>query len=191
MEQEKYTQRVLNTLQSAQQNAALRYHQEITSLHVLMALAQEPEGLLGTIFQEAGVDNRMLQTSVEEHLKKIPSVKGQDRLTMSIELGRVMAKAEQLAGKMGDSYISTEHLLLAICEDGGDEAREICKSFGLTSGKVKDSIKKNRKQNVNSSNPEESYQALEKYGPIKGSYLGIRRILRCHPWNPGGYDPLK
>lgn len=164
MEQEKYTQRVLNTLQSAQQNAALRYHQEITSLHVLMALAQEPEGLLGTIFQEAGVDNRMLQTSVEEHLKKIPSVKGQDRLTMSIELGRVMAKAEQLAGKMGDSYISTEHLLLAICEDGGDEAREICKSFGLTSGKVKDSIKKNRKQNVNSSNPEESYQALEKYG---------------------------
>ena len=164
MEQEKYTQRVLNTLQSAQQNAALRYHQEITSLHVLMALAQEPEGLLGTIFQDAGVDNRMLQTSVEEHLKKIPSVKGQDRLTMSIELGRVMAKAEQLAGKMGDSYISTEHLLLAICEDGGDEAREICKSFGLTSGKVKDSIKKNRKQNVNSSNPEESYQALEKYG---------------------------
>ena len=164
MEQEKYTQRVLNTLQSAQQNAALRYHQEITSLHVLMALAQEPEGLLGTIFQEAGVDSRMLQASVEEHLKKIPSVKGQDRLTMSIELGRVMAKAEQLAGKMGDSYISTEHLLLAICEDGGDEAREICKSFGLTSGKVKDSIKKNRKQNVNSSNPEESYQALEKYG---------------------------
>ncbi|WP_407398623.1 ATP-dependent chaperone ClpB [Anaerovibrio sp.] len=164
MEQEKYTQRVLNTLQSAQQNAALRYHQEITSLHVLMALAQEPEGLLGTIFQEAGVDTRMLQTSVEERLKKIPSVKGQDRLTMSIELGRVMAKAEQLAGKMGDSYISTEHLLLAICEDGGDEAREICKSFGLTSGKVKDSIKKNRKQNVNSSNPEESYQALEKYG---------------------------
>ena len=164
MEQEKYTQRVLNTLQSAQQNAALRYHQEITSLHVLMALAQEPEGLLGTIFQEAGVDTRMLQTSVEEQLKKIPSVKGQDRLTMSIELGRVMAKAEQLAGKMGDSYISTEHLLLAICEDGGDEAREICKSFGLTSGKVKDSIKKNRKQNVNSTNPEESYQALEKYG---------------------------
>ncbi|KHM51286.1 protein disaggregation chaperone [Anaerovibrio lipolyticus] len=164
MEQEKYTQRVLNTLQSAQQNAALRYHQEITSLHVLMALAQEPEGLLGTIFQEAGVDTRMLQNSVEEQLKKIPSVKGQDRLTMSIELGRVMAKAEQLAGKMGDSYISTEHLLLAICEDGGDEAREICKSFGLTSGKVKDSIKKNRKQNVNSTNPEESYQALEKYG---------------------------
>ena len=100
MEQEKYTQRVLNTLQSAQQNAALRYHQEITSLHVLMALAQEPEGLLGTIFQEAGVDSRMLQASVEEHLKKIPSVKGQDRLTMSIELGRVMAKAEQLAGKL-------------------------------------------------------------------------------------------
>ncbi|ORT99462.1 ClpB protein [Anaerovibrio sp. JC8] len=164
MEQEKYTQRVLNTLQSAQQNAALRYHQEISSLHVLMALAQEPEGLLETIFQEAQVDTRMLKASVEEKLRKIPSVKGQDRLTMSVELGRVMAKSEQLAEKMGDSYISTEHLLLAICEDGGDEAKEVCKSFGLTTGKISDSIKKNRKQNVNSSNPEESYQALAKYG---------------------------
>ena len=51
MEQEKYTQRVLNTLQRAQQNAALHYHQEIGSLHVLLALVQEPEGLLETIFQ--------------------------------------------------------------------------------------------------------------------------------------------
>ncbi|WP_297966457.1 ATP-dependent chaperone ClpB [uncultured Anaerovibrio sp.] len=164
MEQEKYTQRVLNTLQSAQQNAALHYHQEISSLHVLLALAQEPEGLLGTIFQDLNVDIRMLQASVEAALKKIPSVKGQDRLTMSIELGRVMAKSEQLSQQMGDSYISTEHLLLAICEDGGEEARDICKSFGITKSKVEGSIKKNRKQNVNSSNPEDSYQALEKYG---------------------------
>ena len=164
MEQEKYTQRVLNTLQSAQQNAALHYHQEISSLHVLLALAQEPEGLLGTIFQDLNVDIRMLQASVEAALKKIPSVKGQDRLTMSIELGRVMAKSEQLSQQMGDSYISTEHLLLAICEDGGEEARDICKSFGITRSKVEGSIKKNRKQNVNSSNPEDSYQALEKYG---------------------------
>ncbi|MBE6099120.1 MAG: ATP-dependent chaperone ClpB [Anaerovibrio sp.] len=190
MEQEKYTQRVLNTLQRAQQNAALHYHQEIGSLHVLMALAQEPEGLLETIFQELNVDTRMLQASLEAQLKKIPSVKGQDRLTMSIELGRVMAKAEQLSQQMGDSYISTEHLLLAICEDGGDEARDICKSFGITKSKVSDSIKKNRKHNVNSENPEDSYQALEKYGrdltqvarqgkldPVVGRDEEIRRTI--------------
>ena len=101
-------------MQSAQQNAALHYHQEIGSLHVLLALAQEPEGILATIFQEAGVDLGMLQSRLEQQLRKIPSVKGQDRLTMSVELARVLAKAEQLANDMKDEYVSTEHLLLAI-----------------------------------------------------------------------------
>ena len=164
MEQEKYTQRVLNTLQAAQQNAALHYHQEITSLHVLLALAQEPEGLLETIFQEANVDLGMLKERVEQELRKIPSVKGQDRLSMSVELSRVIAKSEQLANSMKDDYISTEHLLLAIVEDGSDEARDICRAFGLTKNGIANSIKKNRKQNVNSTNPEDGYKALEKYG---------------------------
>ena len=164
MEQEKYTQRVLNTLQRAQQNAALHYHQEITSLHVLLALVQEPEGLLETIFQEAGADLGMLQQRLEQQLRKIPSVKGQDRLTMSVELGRVMAKSEQLAKSMNDEYISTEHLLLAIAEDGGEEVRGICRDFGLSKSGIMASIKKNRKQNVNSTNPEDGYKALEKFG---------------------------
>lgn len=164
MEQEKYTQRVLNTLQRAQQNAALHYHQEIGSLHVLLALVQEPEGLLETIFQEAGADLGVLRQRLEQQLKKIPSVKGQDRLTMSVELGRVMAKSEQLAKSMNDEYISTEHLLLAIAEDGGDEARAVCRDFGLKKSGIMASIKKNRKQNVNSSNPEDGYKALEKFG---------------------------
>ena len=164
MEQEKYTQRVLNTLQRAQQNAALHYHQEISSLHVLLALVQEPEGLLETIFQEAGADLAMLQQRLEQQLRKIPSVKGQDRLTMSVELGRVMAKSEQLAKSMHDDYISTEHLLLAIAEDGGDDVRGICRDFGLSKSGIMASIKKNRKQNVNSTNPEDGYKALEKFG---------------------------
>ena len=164
MEQEKYTQRVLNTLQRAQQNAALHYHQEISSLHVLLALVQEPEGLLETIFQEAGADLAMLQQRLEQQLKKIPSVKGQDRLTMSVELGRVMAKSEQLAKNMHDDYISTEHLLLAIAEDGSEEVRSICRDFGLSKSGILTSIKKNRKQNVNSANPEAGYKALEKFG---------------------------
>ena len=119
-----YTQRVMNTLQRAQQNAALRYHQEIGSLHVLLALAQEPEGLLATIFEEAKTDTNLLANRLEQELRKIPSVKGQDRLSMSIELGRVMGKAELLAKSMKDDYISTEHLLLAIVQEGGDEVRQ-------------------------------------------------------------------
>ena len=159
-----YTQKVLNILQSAQQMAAMRYHQEITSLHVLHSMADNPEGLLATIFEEAGVDLAMLAARTDQQLRRIPSVKGTDRLSMSVELGRVMGKAEQLAKSMGDDFISTEHLLLAMAQEGSREIQQICADFGLTSDKIMASIKKNRTQNVTSDNPEDGYKSLEKYG---------------------------
>ena len=159
-----YTQKVLNILQSAQQMAAMRYHQEITSLHVLHSMADNPEGLLATIFEEAGVDLAMLAARTDQQLRRIPSVKGTDRLSMSVELGRVMGKAEQLAKSMGDDFISTEHLLLAMAQEGSREVQQICADFGLTSDKIMASIKKNRTQNVTSDNPEDGYKSLEKYG---------------------------
>ena len=65
MGEEKYTAKTLSALQAAQQTAALRYHQEITSLHALLALAKEPEGLLQTIFDDCGVDLGMLRSRLE------------------------------------------------------------------------------------------------------------------------------
>ena len=159
-----YTQKVLNILQTAQQMAAMRYHQEITSLHVLHSMADNPEGLLATIFEEAGVDLAMLAARTDQQLRRIPSVKGTDRLSMSVELGRVMGKAEQLAKSMRDDFISTEHLLLAMAQEGSREVQQICADFGLTSDKIMASIKKNRTQNVTSDNPEDGYKSLEKYG---------------------------
>lgn len=159
-----YTQKVLNILQTAQQMAAMRYHQEITSLHVLHSMADNPEGLLATIFEEAGVDLAMLAARTDQQLRRIPSVKGTDRLSMSVELGRVLGKAEQLAKSMGDDFISTEHLLLAMAQEGSREVQQICADFGLTSDKIMASIKKNRTQNVTSDNPEDGYKSLEKYG---------------------------
>lgn len=159
-----YTQKVLNILQTAQQMAAMRYHQEITSLHVLHSMADNPEGLLATIFEEAGTDLAMLAARTDQQLRRIPSVKGTDRLSMSVELGRVMGKAEQLAKSMGDDFISTEHLLLAMAQEGSREVQQICADFGLISDKIMASIKKNRTQNVTSDNPEDGYKSLEKYG---------------------------
>ncbi|MCR5447311.1 MAG: ATP-dependent chaperone ClpB [Schwartzia sp.] len=164
MGEEKYTQKTLTALQSAQQTAALHYHQEITSAHLLLALAKEPEGLLQTIFDEANTDLPMLKARLEQELSKIPSVKGQDRLTMGIDLSRVLAKAEATASDMKDEFISTEHLLLAIVTDGSEDIQRICKDFGLTKSKIEASIKKNRKQNVTSDHPEDGYKSLEKYG---------------------------
>ena len=161
---ERYTQKTLEALQTAQQTAALHYHQEITSAHLLLALVKEPEGLLQTIFEEAGTDLAMLRARMEQLLRKIPSVKGQDRLTMGVDTARVMAKAEAEAARMKDDFVSTEHLLLGIIADGSDEVKAACREFGLTKGKVESSVKKNRKQNVTSDHPEDGYKSLEKYG---------------------------
>ena len=164
MGEEKYTARTLAALQGAQQIAALRYHQEITSLHALLALAKEPEGLLQTIFDDCGVDLGMLRSRLEQELAKIPSVKGQDRLTMGMDMVRVLAKAQDTAQAMHDDYSSTEHLLLALATDGSEDAQKVCRDFGLTKSAIKTSIQKNRKQNVTTDNPEEGYKSLEKFG---------------------------
>ena len=75
---EKYTAKALEAMQRAQQTAALKYHQEFNSIHVLLALAKEPEGLLKTIFEECKTDLPMLKVRLEKELNKIPSVKGQE-----------------------------------------------------------------------------------------------------------------
>ena len=164
MGQEKYTAKTLAALQSAQQIAAMKYHQEITSAHVLLALAKEPEGLLATIFEECQTDMPMLKARLEQELAKIQSVKGTDRLGMGMDMVRVLAKAQEDAKVMHDDYISTEHLLLALATDGSEDAQRVCRDFGLTKSAIQKSIQKNRKQNVTSDNPEEGYQSLEKFG---------------------------
>jgi len=164
MGQEKYTQKVMEALQSAQQTAALHYHQEITGTHMLLALVKEPEGLLATIFQECQTELPLLKTRLEQLLKKQPGVKGQDRLGMSTGMVRVLGKAEALAEKMKDDYISTEHILLALVEDGDSDTLAVCREFGLNKSKIESIIKTNRKQNVTSDNPESGYKSLEKYG---------------------------
>ena len=164
MGQEKYTAKTMAALQGAQQMAAMRYHQEITSLHVLLALAKEPEGLLNDIFNECQTDVPMLKARLEQELGKIPSVRGTDRLSMGMDMVRVLARAEEFAKSMHDEYLSTEHLLLGLAVDGSSEVQSICKEFKLTKSNIQSAIKKHRKQNVTSENPEEGYKSLEKYG---------------------------
>ena len=164
MGNEKYTQKVIEAFQTAQQIAALHYNQEITSVHVFMGLVKEPEGLLATIFKDCGTDVPMLQARLEQLLKKIPSVQGQSQLTMAVEMARVIGKAQQYAESMHDEYISTEHLLLGIVEESDSDVQTLCREFGLAKDKIMSIIRANRKQNVNSDNPESNYKALEKYG---------------------------
>ena len=164
MGQEKFTAKALESLQEAQQIAAMRYNQEIVSAHLMLALVKEPEGLLATIFEECQTDLSLLKSRLESELKKVPSVKGQDRMSMGTDMVRVMGRANEYAASMHDDYISTEHLLLALVSDGKDEVQRIAREFKLSKSRIQEAIAKHRKQNVNSDNPEDSYQALAKYG---------------------------
>lgn len=168
MAQEKYTQRVMAVLQDAQQMAALRYHQEITSAHLLLALvkeSEETEGLLYTIFKECKADLTLLKARLDQSLNKIPSVRGADGgMRMNTALFRVLALAEKLADEMKDDYISTEHLLLAAASDGDQEVVDLCREFGLVKAKIQSAIKTHRKENVTSDRPEDGFKSLEKYG---------------------------
>ena len=164
MANEKFTTKASQAIQAAQQLAAMKYHQEFSSLHLMLALAKEPEGLLQAIFTDCKVDLPMFKVKLEAELNKIPSVKGQERLAMGVDLARVIGKANEYSRAMQDSFISTEHLLLALVSDGNAEIQAIAKEFKLTPDKIKDSIKKNRRQNVNSENPEEVFQVLDKFG---------------------------
>lgn len=161
---EKYTAKAQQSIQAAQQLAAMKYHQEFNSVHLMLALAKEPEGLLATIFQECQTDLPMLKVKLEAELNKIPQVKGQERLTMGVDLARVVGKAREYAASMRDEFISTEHLLLALVTDGKREIQDIAKEFNLSKSKIDAAIKTHRKQNVTSENPEETYQSLEKFG---------------------------
>ena len=161
---EKYTAKAQQAMQAAQQLAAMRYNQEFNSLHLMLALAKEPEGLLATIFQECQTDLPMFKVNLEAELNKIPKVQGQERLSMGVDLARVIGKAREYAASMKDEYISTEHLLLALVTDGKKEVQDIANKFLLTKSKIDAAIKNNRKQNVTSDNPEETYQSLAKFG---------------------------
>ena len=161
---EKYTAKAQQAMQAAQQLAAMKYHQEFNSLHLMLALAKEPEGLLATIFTECQTDLPMFKVNLEAALNKIPQVKGQERLSMGVDLARVIGKAREYAASMKDEFISTEHLLLALVTDGNKEVQDLAKNFLLTKEKIDAAIKKYRKQNVTSDNPEETYQSLAKFG---------------------------
>lgn len=192
MSQEKYTQKAASVLQEAQQLAALNYHQEITTKHLMAALLKENDSMIHYIFSELNTQPQLLQNRVEQLLKNIPSVRGQDSgLRMNTAMIRVIALAEKTASAMKDEFISVEHLLLAAVDDGDSDLVSLCREFGLNRSRIQQIINDFRRgRTITSDNPEESFQALNKYGrdltalasqgkldPVIGRDEEIRRVI--------------
>ena len=192
MAKDRFTQDALAVLQEAQQQSAIFYHQEVTTRHLLLALVKNAGGTIAELFNRIGVDRAVFQTKIEQLLKKQPSVRGQDsELRMNTAMIRVMALAEKFAGDLKDEYVSTEHLLLAIVDDGDQDVVDLCRQFGLYRNRIEQILKELRRNgNITSDNPDEGQQALAKYGrdltviagqgkidPVIGRDEEIRRVI--------------
>ncbi|HEX3015002.1 MAG TPA: ATP-dependent chaperone ClpB [Desulfobacteria bacterium] len=179
-------------LTAAQQLAAERHHQEVTAKHLLAALLTQEEGITRHFLEYAGVNLQQLTAKVEELLRKIPAVTGyESALQLGTGLARVLARAEREARELKDDYVSVEHLLLALLEDAEQETKDVLRQMGLTREGLLKALKEVRgNQKVTGENPEETYEALKRYGrdmtelahrgkldPVIGRDDEIRRVI--------------
>ncbi len=189
------TEKSQEALGRAQSAAVSANHQGVDVEHLLSALLEDEQGLVWSILNLAGVNAAALRQKLDDELKKIPRVTGSGsdagQVYVTQRLGRVLARAEQEAGKLKDEYVSVEHLLIAIFEEPGAASKSL-REAGLTHDKLIDALKKVRgNQRVTSPNPEATYQALERYGrdltqlatagkldPVIGRDEEIRRVIQ-------------
>ncbi len=192
MDLERFTNKSREALSAAQETAVNRGHQVVGPKHLLAALLDQEEGLAGRFLEHAGVDAANLQQGLEKLLQSIPRVSGYEgTLQMSSTLARVLSRSEQEAKTLKDDYVSIEHLLIALTEEGDEDLKEMLSKSGLDRNTLLNSLKAVRgSQRVTSDNPEGTYEALMRYGrdltdlasrgkldPVIGRDDEIRRVM--------------
>ncbi|MDD4570189.1 MAG: ATP-dependent chaperone ClpB [Tepidanaerobacteraceae bacterium] len=192
MDISKYTQKSQEAIVKAQSLAVERHHQEVTSRHLLYSLLLQEDGIIPRLIQKSGTSINQLKSFAEDILKRIPSVHGYDGpLAMNTGLARVFIRAEKEAQNMKDMFVSVEHLLLALLDEGDREVKSVLKKAGLDRNLLLAALKEIRgNQQVTGENPEATYEALERYGrdltrlardgkldPVIGRDDEIRRVI--------------
>ena len=188
---EQFTEKAWAAIMAAQQLAQNRRHQQLESEHLLRALLDQ-EGLAGRILDKAGVSTPALQTAVDTYLSQQPSLtNAPDSVFLGKDLNGLLDRAETLKQSYGDSFISIEHLLLALADDGRC-GRQLLSQAGTDTSRLKTAINAVRgSQKVTDQNPEGTYESLEKYGrdltsaardgkldPVIGRDEEIRRTIQ-------------
>ena len=191
---QKYTQKSIAAVQSAQQLAATYGNQQLLPEHILLALLQQEDGLIPGCVERCGVSASTLKNSVLNLVEALPKVSGvtADRIYSTQELETAMNEAESIAQKMQDEYISVEHLMLGILDKATGKLKQTLDASGITYQKFMEVLKDVRgNQKVTSDNPEETYDVLKKYGsdltemarnqkldPVIGRDDEIRNVVR-------------
>ncbi len=197
MDLNRLTQKSQEAMHDAQ-TAAVRFgHSEVDGEHLLFALLRQPEGLVPGLLGRVGADPTALTEAVEAELGRRPRVSGPGavpgQVMITQRLSRILDAADREAQRLKDSYVSVEHLVLALAEEGsGSAAGRLLKEYGITRESFLDALTTIRgNQRVTSAMPEVAYEALEKYGrdlvadaragrldPVIGRDAEIRRVIQ-------------
>jgi ATP-dependent Clp protease ATP-binding subunit ClpB len=196
MDMNKWTQKAQESVKKAQGEAIRRTHQQVDVEHLLFALLKLPEGLVPSLLQRMGVSVPALTASVEEALSKRPAVSGDvehGKIYVTQEFNSLLVKAGDYAKRLGDEYLSVEHLLLAMTGlSKKNGVGKLLHDAGVNTKSFLEALKEVRgNQRVTSDNPEGQYEALTKYGsdlvelaragkldPVIGRDTEIRDVVR-------------
>ncbi|MET9556772.1 ATP-dependent chaperone ClpB [Streptomyces sp. NPDC006645] len=197
MDMNRLTQKSQEALGEAQTIAGRLDQTEVDGEHLLLALLDQPDGLIPRLFDQAGTDTPELHTALTRELARRPKVTGPGatpgQVYVTQRLGRLLDAAEQEAKRLKDEYVSVEHLVLALADEGSmSAAGRLLKESGFTKDAFLSALTSVRgNQRVTSATPESSYEALEKYGrdlvaeasegttdPVIGRDAEIRRVIQ-------------
>ena len=189
---EKYTQKMQGAILDAQSIANSYGHQQLEIAHVHYAIISDSDGLIPKLLEAMNVDINSLKADLKSDLEKLPKVSGSSaQLYMSSELNNVLTKAEKIASDFKDEYVSVEHLYLAILDSNNQEVSRLMTKYGINKDEFMKALTMVRgNQRVTNQNPEDTYDALNKYGtdlvdaarkgkldPVIGRDLEIRRAI--------------
>ena len=196
MNADRFTQKSIAAIQDAQNLAREYGNQQIEQLHLLAALCGDAEGLIPQLLTAMGVDAKGFLAAVGTELEKLPKVRGYGgeagKVYISADVDAALRSAEQTAQSMKDEYISVEHVFLGLLDVAGNAVAELLRTFDITKDRAMQALAQVRgNQRVTSDNPEETYNALKKYGtdlverarqnkldPVIGRDDEIRNVIR-------------
>ncbi len=191
---DKFTEKAQEAILRAQELTRLFQHAQMDAEHLLLALVEQPDGIVPRVIEKAGASVPALRGRLRSELDRLPKVTGQntDGLAITPRLGRAIETAQAEAQRLHDEYVSTEHLLLGIAASRDGAAGRALAEAGLTADPLARAIAEVRgAQRVTDPNPESKYQALERYGrdltrlaaagkldPVIGRDDEIRRVIQ-------------
>ena len=196
MNAQKFTQKSLAAIQAAQELTLQNQNQQIEQVHLLAALLRQEGGLTAQLLKKMGVTVESLDAAVSQELDKLPRVTGSgreaDKYYVARAVDAALSRAEQIASEMKDDFVSVEHLLLALIETADGTLKQLFSTYNITKERCLQALQSIRgNQRVTTDSPEDTYEALEKYGtdlvkrakeqkmdPVIGRDDEIRNVIR-------------